>query len=346
MNVSADTERVIQPYTLETADKKYIFVMLRSVGRQNTFLRQSDKYPQNGLYLNDGSSNPLWTVDWPGFVILPADGIHMVRRGPWPRQEDGYNVEALSFFANGKLLKSYSVRDLVDFPWLLPDSVSHYRWRQELPANSPFDKVIFRLLDGDEFYERDQGVTIDNNAGTLKLATLNGEEYSFEFKSGRILQANRPMRNKVALLLIVILAAYLIYLWRASAKPEKLFSQIRWKLLFKPLLAVTSLILFFIVLLSLAEFLPEAWARHLSTYERLGRSLDSLFRTLLFLPYAIFRIESVTGNHQLGMGVLIWPLVFWFVFFYLASILNFFLVKATRLVRFRHFTEQADNASL
>ena len=66
---SADTEGVIQPYTLETADKKYIFVVLRSVDRQNTILGQSDKYPQSGLYLNDGSSNPLWTVDWPGLVI-------------------------------------------------------------------------------------------------------------------------------------------------------------------------------------------------------------------------------------------------------------------------------------
>jgi len=148
IKVSADTERVIQPYTLETADKKYIFVMLRSVSRQNTTLGQSDKYPQSGLYLNDGSSKPLWTVDWPGFVILPADGIHIVRQGPWPRQGEGYNVEALSFFANGKLLKSYSVRDLVDFPWLLPNSVSHYRWEQKLPASSPFDKVVFRFLDG------------------------------------------------------------------------------------------------------------------------------------------------------------------------------------------------------
>lgn len=80
INVPADTEGVIPPHTLETADKKYIFVMLRSVGRQNTFLGQSDKYPQSGLYLNDSSSNPLWTVDWPGFVILPADGIHLVRQ--------------------------------------------------------------------------------------------------------------------------------------------------------------------------------------------------------------------------------------------------------------------------
>ncbi len=160
INVSADTEGTIQPHTLETADKKYIFVMLKGGNRQDTFLRQSDKYPQSGLYLNDDSSNPLWTIDWLGSVILPADGIHLVRRGPWPRLEEGYNVEALSFFANGKLLKSYVVRDLVDFPWLLPDSVSHYRWQQELPANSPFDKVVFRSLDGREFDEAGQGDNI------------------------------------------------------------------------------------------------------------------------------------------------------------------------------------------
>lgn len=345
-NVFADTEIVIQPYTLETADKKYIFVMLRNVGRQNSSLRQSDKYPQSGLYLNDGSSNPLWTVDWPGFVILPADGIHLVRRGSWPRQKDGYDVEALSFFANGKLLKRYSVRDLVDFPWLLPRSVSHYIWQQKLPANSSFDKVTFRLLDGSDFREGDQGVIIDNNAGTLKLATLNGEEYVFDLKSGEILQANRPMRKGVALSLIVVLAIYLIYLWRESAKPEKLFSQLRWKLPLKPLLIVTSLILFFIALLSLAEFLPEAWASHLSTYERLGRSLETILSILFFLPYVIFRLESITNDHQLGMGLLIWPLVFWLAVFFLSSFLNFLLVKTTRLVRVRYPAKQGDNAAL
>ena len=346
INVYADTERVLQPYTLETADKKYIFVMLRSGGRQDALLPLSGKYPQSGLYLNDGSRIPLWTVDWLGFVILPPDGIHLVRRGPWARHEDGYNVEALSFFANGKLLKRYSVRDLVDFPWLLPRSVSHYAWEQVLPANSPFDKVTFRLLDGSESDEGDQGVVIDNGAGTLKLATLNGEEYVFDLKSGGILQTNRPMRKKVVLSLIVVLAIYLIYLWRTSAKPGKLFMQVRWKLLVKPLLAVTSLILFFIVLFSLAESLPEAWARHLSTYEKLGRSLDNLFRTLFYLPYATFRIEGVTGNHQLGGGLLIWPVVFWFAVFTLSSFLNFLLIKATSLMRFRHLAEQGDNVAL
>jgi hypothetical protein len=346
INVSADDERVLRPYTLETADKKYIFVMLRNVGPQDDLLRRSGKYPQSGLYLNNGSRTPLWTVDWPGFVILPADGIHLVRRGPWPRQEDGYNVEALSFFANGKLLKRYSVRDLVDFPWLLPRSVSHYQWEQELPANSQFDKVTFRLLDGSEFDEGDQGVIIDNIAGTLKLATLTGEEYVFDLKSGGILRANRPMRKKVVLSLIVVLAIYLIYLWRASAKPEKLFSQIRWKLLFMPLMAVASLIIFFIALLTLVEVLPEAWARQLSTYEKLGRSLDTLFNTLLYLPFATFRIEGVTVNHQLGMGLLIWPVVFWFGVFTLSSFLNFLLIKATRQMRYRHLAEEGDNVAL
>jgi len=106
------------------------------------------------------------------------------------------------------------------------------------------------------------------------------------------------------------------------------------------------LILFFIALLSLAEFLPEAWARHLSTYERLEQSLDALFRTLFLLPYATFRIESVIGNHQLGSGLLIWPLIFWFVVFILASFLNFLMVKATRLMRIRHLTKQGDNATV
>jgi hypothetical protein len=346
INVYADSEIVFQPYSLETADKKYIFVMLGNIGPQGDLLRQSGKYPLSGLYLNDGSRTPLWTVDWPGFVILPADGIHLVRRGPWPRHEEGYNDEALSFFAKGKLLKRYSVRDLVDFPWLLPRSVSHYAWEQVLPANSPFDKVTFRLLDGSESYEENQGVVIDNGAGTLKLATLNGEEYVFDLKSGGILQANRPMRKKVALSLILVSAIYLIYLWRASAKPEKLFAQIRWKLLFMPLMAVASLIIFFITLLGLIEVLPEAWARHLSMPEWLGQSFEALFLTLFHLPFVIFRIDNFGIRRQLETGLVIWPIVFWLVIFFLLSLLNFLLIKATRRMRVRYLAKQGDNAAL
>jgi hypothetical protein len=35
------------------------------------------------LYRNDGSTTPLWTVDWYAHsVLLPSDGIHLGLRPP------------------------------------------------------------------------------------------------------------------------------------------------------------------------------------------------------------------------------------------------------------------------
>jgi hypothetical protein len=84
------------------------------------------QYSQSGLYRNDGSKAPLWTVDWYAFTIhVASDGIHLVRRGPWASR---YNDEAVSFLANGRLLRTYRIDELVESPKSLPHSVSHFQW--------------------------------------------------------------------------------------------------------------------------------------------------------------------------------------------------------------------------
>jgi hypothetical protein len=92
-------------------------------------------YARSGMYRNDGSAEPLWTVDWYAFNVEPAaDGQHLVRRGQWAwLQEDGspdLDCEAVSFFADGQLLRTYRVGELVQTPGRLPRSVSHYQWRE------------------------------------------------------------------------------------------------------------------------------------------------------------------------------------------------------------------------
>jgi hypothetical protein len=58
------------------------------------------KYPTSGLYKNDGSTKASWTIDWYAYsVLLPSDGIHLIRRGPWAK--DG-STEALTLFASGR----------------------------------------------------------------------------------------------------------------------------------------------------------------------------------------------------------------------------------------------------
>ena len=59
-------------------------------------------YTRSGLYRNDGSTEPLWTIDWYAHnVEIESDGVHLIRMGPWASSTD---TEAFSFFANGELM--------------------------------------------------------------------------------------------------------------------------------------------------------------------------------------------------------------------------------------------------
>lgn len=95
-----DSDRIIS-YTAETADKKYIFVMPNRIG-DDYFV--SDKYKQRGMYFNDGSTIPLWTVDWKGRVYLPNDGKHIIRLGRL-NYSATYREDVFTFIAEGKNLK-------------------------------------------------------------------------------------------------------------------------------------------------------------------------------------------------------------------------------------------------
>src|SRR5687767_1053443 len=84
----SDEESSPSEYTKVTSNKKYIFVMLRPLERRGeTGLYK--KYPKSGLYLNNRSTKPLWTVDWYAFdVKVSADGQYLIRYGPWPRSRE------------------------------------------------------------------------------------------------------------------------------------------------------------------------------------------------------------------------------------------------------------------
>ena len=129
--VDADQESKVIPYALESSDKKYVFIMLGESPFNNFPSPKFKNRNKSGLYLNNGSGVPLWTVDWAAYTFLPSDGVHVIRRGNWARLGD-YDAEAISFYANGKILKAYSVRDLVDFPQFLPRTSSHYKWQKTI----------------------------------------------------------------------------------------------------------------------------------------------------------------------------------------------------------------------
>lgn len=155
----ADSLAPPRPYVAQSADGRFIFVM--SLPRAMTW--KNKIYSVSGLYRNDGSTEPLWTVDWYAFeVVVASDGSHVIRLGPWA---SAYDDEAFTFFSDGKEIKSYEIDDLVWNPRSLPRSVSHFSW----------------LADS----------RLDDDAGTWSIRTLNGEYYKFSISTGEILLSIR-----------------------------------------------------------------------------------------------------------------------------------------------------------
>lgn len=183
----ADKEAPKSTYTVTSPNGKYIFIMLSpySVDRDvapwikehaEEIRKVRSKYHQSGLYFNDGSTNALWTVDWYAHnVELSADGMHLVRRGPWAST---LKEEALSFFAKGELLKSYRIDQLADYPSLMPRSASHFSWKKMS--------------------------SMDDKNKSYHLRTIHGETYRFDITTGQIVSSFRTPRWLLGTFLVLI----------------------------------------------------------------------------------------------------------------------------------------------
>jgi hypothetical protein len=163
----ADSEAPPRDYVKETPNGKYVFVMLApelwSRFGSNSTIRQ--KYTQSGLYRNDGSTTPLWTVNWYSFAVFPgSDGVHLVQMGPWASDIEQL---AVAFHKNGALLKAYRIKDLVRDESKLNYTVSHFFWRTSLDY--------------------------DDKKGLLFLKTTDGTNYRFSVKTGEIESPRQAM---------------------------------------------------------------------------------------------------------------------------------------------------------
>jgi hypothetical protein len=135
-----------------------------------------DKWTVSGMYRNDGSVTPLWTVDWYAYTVdVPAGGELVVRyrsgglgTGPGP---------ALGFYRQNELIRGYDISDLLTFSWL----ADHGHWLSE-----------HRLSD---------------DSKTVTVITQMGDEYVFDVQSGDKILSYRPVRyaavGVVAFLVVV-----------------------------------------------------------------------------------------------------------------------------------------------
>lgn len=163
--VLADTPATQCSYSVRLDEAKLVFVMI-ATKEDNECLSQGPeklkaatairkRYKTSGLY-SDNKSEPLWTVDWFSYqVFLSSNGKYLVRTGPWATKGAD---EAISFFSDGKLIRSYDVSDIVRNISALPHSVSHFEWEKHLDINPlkttlevttlEGGRLTFNLLDG------------------------------------------------------------------------------------------------------------------------------------------------------------------------------------------------------
>jgi hypothetical protein len=185
-------------YEVRSSNGKYVFVMLAPPSKEESSpfpvslesladpLKLKSKYQTSGLYLNDGSTVALWSVDWYRPNIYPdSDGVHAFSL---TEQPSAANDEALAFFEKGKLVHSYKAADLVDFVWRLPHSFSHFSWIAQ--------------SDSDEKNQK------------FSLTTLHGDRYVFDLRTGAIVSSRRPTRLTTGLISALALFGLSIFVWR------------------------------------------------------------------------------------------------------------------------------------
>jgi len=209
----ADQEGRLGPYKIEAADGRHVFVMARSCWYGDLREEPIEGYIQSGLYRNDGSRTPLWTVEWCSGVLLPSDGVHLVRAGPWAAW---YGEEAFTFFSRGRLLRSYAVRDLVDWPWLLPHTVSHFSWLRSVRAEGGPD--VYPLASGGGATLRAGAPASLRHPDRIRVETLHGDTFVFALQTGEIVSSRRPVRTVVRLLGAAFAAACLVLVALASRR--------------------------------------------------------------------------------------------------------------------------------
>jgi hypothetical protein len=201
----ADHLRAKHSYTTLAPGGEYVFVMIApkpveedgkymAPDRAEEIKRIRASYATSGLYRNDGSRTPLWTVDWYAYQVYPAsDGVHLVRLGLsrlWSPLE--WNAIGVEFYASGKLLRSYKFRELVDVPRLLMSNSPSPRWRAE-----------------DEF---------DDKTLRYSISTIQGNRFLFDVQTGDILEGSRVLAwvrsGSVGVVVCALVVGVFLRRWR------------------------------------------------------------------------------------------------------------------------------------
>lgn len=306
------------PYTAETADKKFIFVMVKP---NCEYCWGSDKYKQSGMYLNDGSIKPLWTVDWHGRIFLPNDGHHVIRLGKLDYTAT-YREEAFSFLYDGSELKTYRTKDLISFPYLLPHTYNRDYGviYSRLDPRLPNDGVLMKIDNG-EGYPLNNGVEIDNENNTVLMESFHGDRYLFDLQTGNLISSNRPARSTAIAMLCALIVGYFVCLFLGA----------RFK--FGASRLGNYSVGFFLALLLFLIPVTSVWLNGIPLTEELSgySEFSSLCKIQIsMLPRHLLASLSFLTQPELSLSyeiTLQWFLLFWLPFIVCLAFLNHFVVS-------------------
>jgi hypothetical protein len=189
IRVKADSIAAPYSYKKDVSNGKYVLVMLAKDNKE-VFSSSNKKYTHSGLYLNDGSVTPLWTMGWyeyEGMLFIAEDGEHAAGLGPWPNLSSSKQIDlnqlAVTFYNKESLMKEYYISDLIKYKFLLRKSVSHFEWREKT-----------------EF---------DISTGQLTILTKENNKFIFDINSGNKISGSLINRFMVVSVIILLTTALL-----------------------------------------------------------------------------------------------------------------------------------------
>lgn len=201
--ISVFADSPVHPFSYEvfSSNNKFVFAMIAPVSFEEDGEFENDeneakaknvrsRYTKSGLYINNGSTNPVWTVDWYApIVYLAADGTHLIRER-YPPAEN-LDDEAITFFANGKEIRTYKVGDFIDSTRFVPKSAAFIYW--------------------------DERIYLDDERRTLTLITWNKKSYIFDYTTGEIVSSRNPVRVVAFIIVAVLILLVIAIIKRRSA---------------------------------------------------------------------------------------------------------------------------------
>ncbi|TWT90903.1 hypothetical protein Mal64_13020 [Pseudobythopirellula maris] len=175
-------------------------------GKKRTRLAQralEKRYPNSGLYRNDGSTVLIWPIHYlptPKEVYVSSDGVHLVVAFlNWDSDSISERGRAVEFFANGQLLAAYDESELL----------TGYLGREVLALFTGVARVT--VVDA----------ALDDPSGNYLLETNWGDSFRFDVTTGEIIESRTAGSVQIFLLCLMGTAAVsVVWLLRKVLMPN------------------------------------------------------------------------------------------------------------------------------